>query len=79
MIRMYGDLGNLDHRGRVILYAYELNKSEVAQLREGLRVLVWDGDYEAEGDLEYYEGHWRALIDPKTFIERQTGERLPKK
>lgn len=79
LIRVYGDLGNLDARGRVILYHAEDVRSQKTELKEGLRVLVWDGDYEAEGTLEYFEGHWRARIDWETAVDRETGERLPTK
>ncbi len=79
MLRMYGDLGNLDPRGRSVLYADDLGKTERDGLKEGLRVLVWDGEMEAEGTLEYDEGHWRARIDWKTAIDKETGERLPER
>jgi len=79
MMRIYGDLGNLDASGRAVLYAHELKKAERDELREGLRVLVWDGEMEAEGTLEYAEGHWRARIDWKTAIDKETGERLPER
>ena len=78
MIRVYGDLGNLDPRGRVILRHAEEEIAK-AELREGLRVLVWDGDYEAEGTLEYTESHWRARIDWETAVDKETGERLPER
>lgn len=79
MIRVYGDLGNLDARGRVLLYHVDDVKWEPGQLKEGLRVLVWDGDYEAEGTLEDAEGHWRARIDWQTARDRETGEKLPER
>jgi len=77
--RTYGDLGNLDARGRAVLYHADEMKREGIQLKEGLRVLVWDGDYEAEGTLEYYKGHWRARVDWETAIDKETRERLPEK
>lgn len=79
MIRIYGDLANLDPRGRAVLRHADDVKTKGTELREGLRVLVWDDAMEAEGTLEYYEGHWRARIDWSTAIDRETGERLPEK
>jgi len=79
LVRLYGDLANLDPRGRAILRHAEDAESEGIELKEGLRVLVWDGEYEAEGTLEYSEGHWRARIDWNTAIDRETGERLPER
>ena len=76
--RTYGDLGNLDARGRAVLYHADDMKKEGIQLREGLRVLVWDGDYEAEGTLEYYEGHWRARIDWEHPLTRRPGTDFPR-
>ncbi len=78
LVRLYGDLGNLDAHGRTILYHAE-DESKGVNLKDGLRVLVWDGDYEAEGTLEYSEGHWRARIDWSTAIDRETGERVPER
>ena len=79
MIRVYGDLGNLDPKGRAVLYANEVFGAERESLRAGVRVLVWDGEMEAEGTLEYDEDHWRARIDWTTAIDKETGERLPER
>ena len=79
LIRVYGDLANPDPRGRVVLHHAEDEITRKAELQDGLRVLVWDSELEAEGILEYSEGHWRARIDWETAIERETGEKLPER
>jgi hypothetical protein len=51
MLRVYAELNEKDAKGRVILLFEDLLKKERAQLQNGLRVLVWDGEMEAEGNL----------------------------
>jgi len=80
MIRLYGDLGNLDKKGRAVLVEAEYDaRREGVELTPGLRVLVWDGEMEAEGILEYDEGRWCAQIEWNTAIDKETGKRLPER
>jgi hypothetical protein len=65
MIRIFGDFNNRDEENRVRLGTEKTNEDLATladKLREGLTVLVYDGDYEAEGVLEFVDGLWRARI-----------------
>jgi hypothetical protein len=76
MLKVYADFNRLDSKGRVFLTFWELLKKERAQLQIGLRVLVWDGELEVEGNLEFEDDRWRARIDWKTLKDRATGEHI---
>lgn len=52
MIRIWGDFNQLDAKLRVILTNADDVKSERVELREGMHVIIWDGDSEAEGVLD---------------------------
>jgi hypothetical protein len=64
MIRIWGDFNNRD--GDWIILDTVGSKKDLRryakQLREGLRVVVHDDSYEAEGILEWKGGVWRARI-----------------
>ena len=54
VIRIYGDFNQVDAKGRVVLSYADDTKSERVELREGLRVIVWDEELEAEGRVLTY-------------------------
>jgi len=65
MIRIFGDFNNRDEEDRARLGTPKTNEDLASlgeKLREGLTVLVYDGDYEAEGVLEFVDSLWRARI-----------------
>ena len=65
MIKLVGDFNKRDRVGTVYLGTTETHeglRSLGPNLREGLRVIVWDGGYEAEGILEADGNTWRARI-----------------
>lgn len=70
MIRIYGDFNQVDAQGRVILLEADETKSEQVELRNGLRVIVWDQELEAEGVLEFEDKTWRARLVPGTGRSR---------
>ncbi len=66
MILIWGDFNNLDIERRVRLNsARSLVDLEALgdQLKDGLLVTVSDGDYQADGHLEFSGGIWRATVD----------------
>lgn len=74
MIRICGDFNQVDARGRIILpYADDLKRERV-ELREGLHVIIWDEEVEAEGILEFEDGAWRARLVPDTGRHRHEHE-----
>ena len=75
VIRIYGDFNQVDAKGRVVLSYADDTKSERVELREGLRVIVWDEELEAEGILEFEDGEWRAQLVPGTGRRRPVSEK----
>ena len=65
MLKIFGDFNRLDSERRVRLDTTG-SKEDMEKLggkvREGLRVLIDSGDFEAEGVLEFSGGIWRARI-----------------
>ena len=61
-MRIWGDFNDVDAEGRVVLSWPDDVKTEAIQLKEGMRVVIWDQDLEAEGVLEFEEGKWRARL-----------------
>jgi hypothetical protein len=53
MIRILEDFNQLDTKLRVILTDANDVKSERIELGEGMHAIIWDGDIEAEGVLEF--------------------------
>lgn len=70
MIRIWGDSNQVDDKLRIILTHADDVKSEKVELREGMHVIIWDGDDEAEGILEFEDELWRARIVPGTYRQR---------
>jgi hypothetical protein len=65
VVRIWGDFNNLIARDLVLLNTLgSLRDLERLgrKLRSGLRVVIYDGSYEAEGILELVGKHWRARI-----------------
>lgn len=60
----------MDAKLRVILTNADDVKSERVELREGMHVIIWDGDIEAEGVLEFEDERRRAQIVPGTGSQR---------
>ena len=69
MLRIYGDFQQIDEQGRVDLgptpETWPGNRI-ADQLRNGLHILVDDGEREAEGVLEFDGEYWVARIVPGT-------------
>ena len=72
MIRVFGGFNSMNGEGIIRLTSVgslrDLSKNE-KDLREGLRVHVYDYDREAEGTLEREGGIWVVRIDLDTFRE----------
>ena len=65
MIKLVGDFNRLTKSNTVYLGTVDTHeglRNLGPKLREGLRVVVWDGGYEAEGILEREGEGWRARI-----------------
>ncbi len=71
VIRIYGDFNQVDEKGRIVLNYPDDTKSERVELKEGMRVVVWDGCLEAEAVLEFEEEEWRARLVPGTGRQRR--------
>ncbi len=70
LIRIYGNFNNVEANGCIPLFDADDTKSEQVELKEGLRVLVWDASFEEEGVLELREGEWWARLLPGTGRRR---------
>jgi len=70
MLRIWGDSNQVDAKLRIILTHADDVKSENVELKEGMHVVIWDGDDEAEGVLEFEDEMWRARIVPGTGRQR---------
>ena len=70
MIRIYADFNRIERKRFIQLGTVETNKhlqTLRSQLREGLKVLLEDESYEAEGVLELdADGTWWARILPES-------------
>ncbi len=80
MLRIYGDFNQVDEEGRIGLGGSPESWSGSRiddQLREGLRLILDDGDLEAESVLEYEDGEWYARLIPGTGrkTSRKEGQR----
>ena len=62
MLRIWANFNRVDRQGRVTLENVDDMKSAPVELREGMHVVIWDEELEAEGILELEEGKWRARI-----------------
>jgi hypothetical protein len=76
MKRLFTDFNGLDSETRAVIDYWPLTTNDIRQLREGERVLLWDEQMEAEVVLKLVDGHWRATVDWKTLIDRETKEPL---
>jgi hypothetical protein len=79
MIRIWGDIYEIDAKGRIILSHAEDVKSEQVELKEGMHAIIWDAGFEAEGVLEFEDEEWRARIVPGTIREWHLNPRAAKK
>lgn len=70
MIRIYGDFNQVDAEGRIVLNYPDDTKSERVELKQGMRVVIWDGSLEAEAILEFEDEDWRARPVPGTWRHR---------
>ncbi len=77
MIRIYGDFNQVDSEGRILLSFADDTKSERVELREGMYVIIWDEELEAEAILEFEDGMWRGRVVPNTGRYRLTPEGAP--
>ena len=70
LMRIYGNFNDVEADGRIPLYDADDTKNERVELKEGLRVLVWDASFEQEGIVEFKEGEWWARLVPSTGRRR---------
>jgi len=70
MLRIWGEFDEMDSKRRIILTHADDVKSENIELSEGMHVVIWDGDDEPEGILEFEDEMWRARIVPGTGRQR---------
>ncbi|MFZ2959788.1 MAG: hypothetical protein WA705_23145 [Candidatus Ozemobacteraceae bacterium] len=65
MIRIWGDFNSRDEEDRIRLNTVgsleDLDKYP-KQIRGGLRIIVFDDDFEVDGILEFSEGIWKAKL-----------------
>jgi len=75
MLRIYADFNDTIGEDRIRLRHPDDVKSDMrTSLREGMRVVLWDGDIELEGTLELRDGLWYARVSWADAIDKETGE-----